>query len=287
MHNKLNRPIFTALVTPLDAHGEIDFESLEALAWSQAQADNALLILGSTGEGSTLSREEMQAVATFITNLHLPVPIIVGVAGCHLKKVVEWMEFCLTLPFAGFMLTQPYYVRPGPLGQRSWYLALLDIARRPCAIYNHPGRTGSSVDPLILAELSRHPNLWALKDCSGTVEGFLSYRQAVPSLPIYTGNDELLPLLVPHGCRGAISVISNAWPDEARIFVHDCVSGKAVDADSWKEASVLAGILNPLSIKQLLFLQGKIKTPAARPPLYDGDVQHIQALKELVEQGFL
>lgn len=263
----INAPIcWTAMVTPMDAMGKVDYKSMETLLRRQQNAGNGILILGSTGEALAFSEAEKREIAQWVCSLELDIPLMVGVGGFRLPEILEWLRFCDDLPFDAYLLPMPYYARPGKSGQLQWFSQLLDAVSRPCMLYNIPHRSGAKLSLSTLQRLADHENFWAVKEASGSEEEFASYVQMLPQQRIYSGCDER----VGPGARGLVSVMANVWPEATQVYVQQWLDG-SVDEAFWLPAVTASNGCNPVSVKQLLFLKEWISTPYLRPPLHPDD----------------
>lgn len=289
--------IITALVTPLFESGAIDFDSLSQLVRMQEQAGNAILILGSTGEGLALSLAEKRAVLHHVFSLTPAVPIMVGVGGFQLEEQLSWMVECQeNYSLESFLLVTPLYAKPGIKGQIAWFKALLDQSERPCILYNIPGRAGVKLYPEVLAELAHHPRLGGLKEASGNLAEFSAYQEIIPHLPIYSGNDELLKAHVERGAFGVISVASNIWPWQTRTCLALCLAGlnsegKVAMTEEgcalWERAANhLFVASNPIPVKILLQQTEQIRSATLRLPLTSLELDEVavQALLKIHDQ---
>lgn len=281
----LNYPVWTALVTPLLANGQIDFASLEALLIEQEKADNALLILGSTGEALALSTEEKQSIIKFISQFSLKVPIMIGVGGFQLEEQFQWMKFCEAhIKVAAFLLVTPMYAKPGLIGQIKWFETLLDAANVPCMLYNVPGRTAVKLIPQVLTHLKNHQKLWALKEASGSLDDFKEFQRAHPDIVMYSGDDDLIQEFTHLGAKGVVSVASNIWPTATNMYTKLCLNKKDPKFPGWSDAAnALFLSSNPIPVKVLLAHKGLIKTATLRLPLTTEDLDQ-KKLTALIEQ---
>ena len=165
--------LWTALVTPFDREGAIDFTSLKINAQRQNDAGNGILLLGSTGEGLALTLKEQQAIVEHVCQLQPSVPLMVAVGGSNLKQQLEWVNYCNQLPIHGFLLGSPLYAKPGAVGQTHWFESLLNASSHPCMLYNVPSRSGTDIPVETIQNIQNHPNCWAMKEASGDLAKFL------------------------------------------------------------------------------------------------------------------
>ena len=267
-------PLWTAVITPLSPDGSIDYATFKKLIGAQEEANNALLILGSTGESLNLDDNERRKIVEFTVDLAPKVPIMVGVGGINLKETLNWLSFLEKFPIHAYLFVVPLYAKPGVLGQYYWFKALLDHATKPCMIYNIPGRSATPLQFETVGKLKGHPNFWAIKEASGREADFKTYKEyAGPSIQIFSGDDALLPSFVPLGCAGLVSVAGNAWPKETHAYVKMALAGATREIKEWIQWSqVLFTASNPVPVKRLMYEQGQIKSPILRPPLTHEDL---------------
>ena len=274
--------LWTALVTPFNDDGSVDYASMENLIEKQQEANNGILILGSTGEGLSLSIEEKQQVIKFVNDLKLTIPVMVGIGGFRIEDQLELMQYCHQYNVDCFLLVTPIYAKPNVKGQIKWFTGLLDKAERPCMLYNIPSRTGVNLYPEVLRKLKKHPRLWALKEGSGTLADFQEYRKAAPRLPIYSGNDDFMPHYGLMGAVGLVSVVANAWPKATKLYVEKSLSGDTNLFPLWQCAcAAMSQVTNPIPVKTLLHEKQWIKTPTLRLPLTHEDIKKIGPLLDM------
>jgi 4-hydroxy-tetrahydrodipicolinate synthase len=261
--------LWTALVTPLDQHGDVDYNTLTKLVSDQEAAHNGILLLGSTGEGLALTLNEQQAIVEHVCQLKPSVPLMVAVGGSNLKQQIECVNYCNTLPIHSFLLGSPLYAKPGAIGQTHWFESLLNASAHPCMLYNVPGRSAVSIPTATIQNLQNNKNLWALKEASGSIAQFEAYRQAAPNLAIFSGDDALMPYFAQAGAKGLVSVAANAWPAQTHEFVKRSLSGQHPNLFAqWTSAiDSLFAVANPIPVKVLMHLQGRLSSPQLRPPL--------------------
>lgn len=289
--NSENRPhplgmtrLWTAVVTPMHADGEIDFESFEKLLQEQVDAGNGVVVLGSTGEALNLSQTEKVRVLEFTNNLALKTPVMIGVGGHHLESTLEWIDQLESLQnIDSYLVVTPLYAKPGTEGQYHWFKSILDRSTRPCMLYNVPGRTGVEMSTEAVLRLNSHPQFWAIKEASGSVEKFCEYRNQLNGQLLYSGDDALTPDFAPHGCHGLISVAGNVWPKETNQFVELTLKSELTleEVGLWKRASLtLFNAANPIPTKALLFATGRIGCAQLKAPLHMEDLSDMAPLEQ-------
>lgn len=276
--------LYTAIVTPFRFNGEIAFAEMEKLLLDQERAGNGIVVLGSTGEGLALTEEERKKIVSFTSDLRLQVPVLVGVSGFQLPQTLEFLRFCEGQEgIDGYLMPVPLYAKPGSQGQQEWFMSMLQAVKRPCMIYNVPSRAGVKLAPEALKAISAHPNAWAVKEASGSLTEFSAYRAAAPAMAFFSGDDALLPEFVKLGAVGLVSVASNAWPEATQRYVQLCLGGKAAATQPlWQEASdSLFVASNPVPVKALLKLQGRIDLVRVRAPLSERDLVSTSQLEDM------
>lgn len=269
--------LWTALITPFNPDESIDYAALTRLAKEQEAAGNGILILGSTGEALSMTAAEQQDVVRHVCGLDLSVPVMVGVGGFQLQQQLQWLDFLQDYPIDALLMPVPLYAKPGAASQLRWFNTLLDASRWPCMIYNVPSRTGVALDEHALGTLAEHPNAWAVKEASGSVDAFSRYRDAAPSLRYFCGDDALLVDFVAAGACGLVSVAANAWPEATAHYVKQSLEQTAAGIKAlWQQASnSLFCVANPIPVKALMQHQGRINHGVLRPPLYMDEMQEL------------
>lgn len=277
-----NITLWTALITPMTQSGEVHYQDLERLIHRQEKAGNGVLLIGSTGEGLALTESEKEEIVRFADQLDLNIPVMVGVGGFQLQKQKEWIKFCNTKNVDAFLLVAPLYAKPGPEGQKLWFKELLDTSEKPCMVYNIPSRTGVKIPPAILADLKEHPNFWSVKEASGSIADYQSFRQTIPEVPLYSGDDGLMPYFATAGSAGLVSVASNVWPKETAAYVELSLNGNTNTLfPIWKKAvEALFSAPNPVPVKVLLQKKSVIETDFLRPPLIASELKSAEHLIE-------
>lgn len=255
--------LWTAMITPF-LKGAVDYESFHTLMKAQKEAGNGVLLLGSTGEAFSISEEERKHIIREMVGRDTGIPIMVGATGLLIEDVLEWISYCNSYPLTGYLCAVPPYIKPGIEGQYGWFKKLLDAAAHPVMLYNNPSRCGTPLHPETLRKLRGHPNLWGLKDSSGSPDIFAQFQQIAPELLFYVGDDNQLLPYAPLHPNGLVSVMANAWPDATRSYVDLCLSGKSPHLSIWE---VFSKASNPLPIKALCYTLGWIRSPETRLPL--------------------
>lgn len=245
------RPIkgsIVALVTPFHEDGSVNFEKLkELLDWHIANSTDGILVLGTTGESSTMTHEEDDEVARVsIAHVNHRVPIIVGAGSNCTQTAVEKAVRYADMGADALLMISPYYNKANRRGMVEHFRQVADVTSCPIILYNVPGRTGCSISEDVVAELSKHPNVCGIKEASGSITYAARIARYVnDDFAMYSGNDDMITSMLSLGASGVISVLANVVPKQT----HDIVA-------SWHAGDVKAsrdGQLKYLDLVQALF----------------------------------
>ncbi len=274
--------LWTALITPMNQNGEINFSDLGRLVKLQEEAGNGILVVGSTGEGLALNDSEKREIVGFMDDYAPTVPWMIGVGGFQAESQKEWIDFGNSTGADAFLLVNPLYAKPGNEGQFEWFSVLMDQAEKPCMLYNIPSRTGMNMSPEVFRRLSSHPNCRALKEASGSITDFEAFRMAAPGVSVLSGDDAMMPYFANAGATGLVSVSSNVWPAQTKRYVEKCLSGDGASVfPVWKKAvAALFSASNPVPVKSLLHQKKVIAANTVRAPLSTTDLPSVEALLE-------
>lgn len=201
--------VATAMVTPFDGAGQVDFEEAGALArWLVEQGNQGLIVAGTTGESPTLSHDEQTQLFSVI-KAAVTVPVVAGVGSNSTRESLHLVEAANAAGVDGVLVVTPYYNRPSQAGLLEHFRAVAAATDLPVMLYDIPVRTGRKIDTATLLELTRTTsNIVALKDAAGDpAETAKLISQAPEGFEVYSGDDSLtLPLLA----VGAVGVVGVA-----------------------------------------------------------------------------
>ena len=204
----------TALITPFTADG-IDYDAMGRLI--DFQVENgvaALIVAGTTGEGSVLRTEEFREMIAFsVEKAAGRVPVIAGTGANDTAAAIRKTETACALGADAVLLVTPYYNKTTQRGLVAHYRAIADASGKPCILYNVPSRTGLNLLPETVAQLADHPRIAAVKEASGNL-GQIARLMALcgDRVDVYSGSDELTVPVMSLGGKGVISVASNVLP---------------------------------------------------------------------------
>ena len=269
----------TALITPFDANGKVDYEALARLLDTQLSGFvDYIVVLGTTGEAATLTTEEKKEVRQFIVNYvsrnpspvtHNPIPLILGVGGNNTAVVcaeLATLKDELTENFTAILSVCPYYNKPNQEGLFQHFCKVAEASPIPVVLYNVPGRTGVNLLPeTVMRIYEAHPDkIVGIKEASGNIAQIrdliaLSQESRVKSqepLLVISGDDGIACEVMEAGGAGLISVASNAFPEDFWHIVHD--KDLALQAKYAEMVRLLFAEGNPVGIKAVLAQKGLI-----------------------------
>ncbi|MDR0395688.1 MAG: 4-hydroxy-tetrahydrodipicolinate synthase, partial [Oscillospiraceae bacterium] len=249
----------TALITPFTPSGDVDYPALERLIERQIQSGiSALVILGTTGEPSTLDIAEQDEIlrrAVLISGGR--VKIIAGVGGNNTAHCVQRCGRVRDLGASAALAVTPYYNKTSQSGLVAHFTSLAEASDIPIIAYNVPGRTGLNLTPDTMDILADHPNITGLKEASSNIEQIVDlFARVHDRAAIYSGSDDQNFVYLALGGEGVISVLSNLAPRGVARLCQECASG---DFASARETSRK---LHPLS-KALFWETSPIPLKAA------------------------
>ncbi len=227
MKNTIFTGAATAIVTPLNQNG-IDYAAFEKLIeWQIAEGIDAIVVAGTTGEGSTLTDEEHKAAIKFcVETVAGRVPVIAGTGSNDIAYAISLTEYACKVGADAMLLVTPYYNKATQNGLIKSFTAVADASTKPCILYNVPSRTGCNLKPETCAALAKHPNIVAIKEASGDISQVAAIsRLCGDSLDIYSGNDDQIVPVMSLGGKGVISVLSNLLPRETSQMCHAYLDG--------------------------------------------------------------
>ena len=254
----------TAIITPLFEDGSIDFESFASLIDFQIAAGiDAIVVAGTTGEGSTLSDEEHRAVIDFcVKKVAHRVPVIAGTGSNDIAYAIELTHAAEESGADAMLLVTPYYNKATQAGLIKSFSAVADSTSKPCILYNVPSRTGCNIQPETAAELARHPNIVGIKEASGNISQIAeTARLCGEDFALYSGNDDQIVPVMSLGGKGVISVLSNLLPGETSKMCKLCLNGDYVSAAKMQLEylpliNALFSEVNPIPVKAAMSAMG-------------------------------
>ena len=293
MKKRIFKGAATALITPMNSDGSVNFDRLASLTDEQIKSGiDALVICGTTGEKSTLGYEEHVKVIEVAAKADGGrVPLIAGTGS---NDTVYSVGLCADAEKAGadaFLMVTPYYNKTSQTGLVAHYNYIADRVNKPIILYNVPSRTGVAIKPETYKEIAKHPNIVATKEANGDLSSVLKTRYLCgDELDIYSGNDDQTVPIMSLGGIGVISVMSNFLPEVMHRICAEFFTGNTDEAARLQIKysglmSALFSDVNPVPVKAAMNLLGLNAGPC-RLPLYDMEKPALELLKQkLTECG--
>ncbi len=276
----------TALVTPFNPDGSVNYGMLEKLCDDQIKAGtDALVICGTTGESATLDhRDHVKVLEAAIKAVAGRVPVIAGTGSNDTAYAVELSQAAERLGADALLMVTPYYNKTTQDGLVAHYTYVADRVNTPIIIYNVPSRTGVDVKPETYAKLAQHPNIAAAKEANGNIGSVVRTRRLCgDELCVYSGNDEQTVPILSLGGAGVISVVSNVAPSLMHKMCSLFFEGKVKEAADLQIGisdliDALFAEVNPIPVKAAMRLQG-IDVGPVKLPLIEASEKTVEKLK--------
>lgn len=292
MKNTVFTGVATAIVTPMNANG-VDYEAFgRLLDWQIEEGVNALVIAGTTGEGSTLTDEEHKEVLRFsVEKVAGRVPVIAGTGSNDTAYAIDLTKFACEVGCDAMLLVTPYYNKATQKGLIASFTAIADASTKPCILYNVPSRTGCNLTPASCAVLAKHPNIVGVKEASGNISQIAEIAALTKGeFDIYSGNDDQIVPLMSLGGKGVISVLSNVLPKKTveicdKFFAGDIEGSRNLQLELLPLINALFCEVNPIPVKAAVAAMG-FGENYLRLPLTPMETENEAKLLELMrEQG--
>jgi len=264
-----------AIVTPFRKDDSIDFNSLanliEHLISNKA---DYIVVLGTTGEYPTLTKDEKKAVTNFVIEaVDKRIPVVVGIGGYSTQDVVDKIKKVEFEGIDAILSVAPYYNKPNQKGLYAHYQAIVSSCPVPVIIYNVPGRTGCNITAETTLRLAHDFNkqFIGIKEASGNFAQIMKIIQDKPSnFLVISGDDAITLPLISIGASGVISVVANAFPKEFSNMVHKALEMKYNEARviHYKLLEIIENLFiegSPAGIKAALNILGLVQNQVRMP----------------------
>ena len=284
----------TALVTPMNSDGSVNFGRLKTLVNEQIEGGiDALVICGTTGEKSTLRYDEhLKVIEESVKSANGRVPIIAGTGSNDTVYSVELCNDAESVGADAFLMVTPYYNKTSQTGLTAHYNYIADRVNKPIILYNVPSRTGVNIKPETYKELSKHQNIVATKEASGDLSLVAQIKYLCgDDLDVYSGNDDQTIPMLSLGGIGVISVLSNIAPKVMHdicelYFKGDIKTARDLQLKYTGLMNAMFCDVNPIPVKEAMNMLGLNAGPC-RMPLYPTSQANKTLIKEkLTECGF-
>ncbi len=263
----MTNPIFTgaatAIVTPLNEQG-VDYAAFARLIeWQIAEGIAAIVVAGTTGEGSTLTDEEHRACIDFaVKQVAGRVPVIAGTGSNDTAYAIDLSRYACEAGADALLVISPYYNKATQKGLIANFTAIADASDKPIILYNVPSRTGCNILPATCAALAEHRRIVAIKEACGDLSQIAETARLVAGkMDIYSGNDDQVLPILSLGGRGVISVLSNVLPAKTqamvdRWFAGDVAGSAAMQLELLPLVHALFSEVNPIPVKAAMAAMG-------------------------------
>ena len=290
MKNTVFRGAATAIVTPLTKDG-IDYEAFGRLIdWQIEAGIDAIVAVGTTGEGSTLDdAEHKEAIRFAVERVAGRVPVIAGTGSNDVAYAISLTKFACEVGADAMLLVTPYYNKATQKGMIESFRAIADASTKPCILYNVPSRTGCNLLPASVAALADHPNIVGIKEASGNISQIAELAALVgDKMDIYSGNDDQIVPILSLGGKGVISVLSNIMPKETSDMCKLFLDGRIAEArklqlDLLPLVNALFSEVNPIPVKAAVSAMG-FGENYLRLPLTPMEDAHAEVLYSLMRE---
>lgn len=286
----MREPVFTgactAIVTPFDQSGAVNFDAFARLIDEQIAAGiDAICVCGTTGESATMSiREHIATVEFCVKRVDHRVKVVAGAGSNDTSAAVYLSQHAQDSGADALLHVTPYYNKASQTGLIKHYEYIADRVDLPIILYNVPGRTGVSFTADTYKILAENPKINGVKEASGNFSLLAHTRSICPEdFFVWSGNDDQVVPMMSLGAKGVISVASNIVPEVMVKMSHLCLEDRFQEAsklqlDYMALIDALFVEVNPIPIKTALDLLGKEAGPL-RLPLCDMSPAHLDVLK--------
>lgn len=280
----------TALVTPFRGQ-RVDYDALEALIDWQIDSDaDALVVLGTTGEPSTITPSERSAIIECaVARVAGRVPLYIGTGSNCTRNAISQSIEAERLGADGLLVVTPYYNKTSANGLIEHYTSIADNVHLPIIVYNVPSRTGMNLPPEVMLELARHPLLCAFKEACADIGHTMRLFELVgDGIAIYSGNDDQALVHMALGARGVISVAANLLPRQMHALALGWLRGEFSASRSLQFSLLpmmraLFSEVSPIPVKAALSLMGKCENNL-RAPLLPLKGEEMKVLKREMQR---
>ncbi|EGY34718.1 dihydrodipicolinate synthase [Aggregatibacter actinomycetemcomitans serotype e str. SC1083] len=274
-----NHPLFqgsiVALVTPMDSHGEVDFETLKKLVEFHIKSGtDAIVSVGTTGESATLSIDEnVKAILKTVEFAGGRIPVIAGTGANATSEAITMTKLLNNSGISGCLSVVPYYNKPTQEGMYQHFKAIAECTDIPQILYNVPGRTSSDLLPETIGRLAKISNIVGIKEATGDVSRVQKIKQlAGEDFIILSGDDATGLEAMKLGAEGVISVTNNVAAADMAKMCHLARAGKFDEAEQINQRLMplhknLFVESNPIPVKWACYKLGLIQEPVLRLPL--------------------
>lgn len=282
--------VITAMVTPMDAKREIDYNAVEILAKHLINnGSDAVLVAGTTGESPTLTHEEeIELLSTVRRAVANKAKVIMGTGSNSTDTAVRMTKLAKKEDVDAILSVVPYYNKPSQKGMIEHFSAVAEASDLPVILYNIPSRTGVNMLPETVAYLAeKYSNVVAVKQSCADMDLVSELRIQCPEdFAIYSGDDSLTLPMLPIGAHGVISVASHLFGSEIKSMIKNFKAGELIAARNMHKTlfpvfKKLFMAPNPVPVKAALAHNYLIQDYVRRPLVELEDSQKAELFEVL------
>ncbi|MDO5443912.1 MAG: 4-hydroxy-tetrahydrodipicolinate synthase [Bacteroidia bacterium] len=295
----MKTPVFygssVAIVTPFTKEGKVNYDKFHELVDKQiAGGTAAITVVGTTGEGSTLSDEEhLSLIKDCVSYVNGRIKVIAGAGSNDTAYALHLCQEAEAAGADGLLVVTPYYNKTTQRGLIKHYTYLADNVHTPIILYSVPSRTGMTISVDTLKALSEHPMINGIKDANSNIGGVAATLAACgDNLNVWSGNDDETVAMMALGAKGVISVWANVAPRAVADMTDACLKGDFATASKLQlqAVSLIKALFietNPMPVKAAMNMMG-MEVGEVRPPLCDLLPANAEKLRsELQKAGLL
>jgi 4-hydroxy-tetrahydrodipicolinate synthase len=282
--------VLTAMVTPFDQNGGIDFEATKTLVNHLIEnGSDGLVIAGTTGESPTLTTDEKVELFKFVVNVVKGrVPVIAGTGSNNTKASISLTRLAEEAGVDGVMLVTPYYNKPSQEGMYQHFKAIAEATSLPIMLYNIPGRSVVNMSVGTIVRLSKIDNIVCIKEASGDLDAMAQIiSETASDFTLYSGDDGLTVPVLAIGGAGIVSVASHIIGNEMQDMINSFKNGDIVKASTLHRnllplMKALFAAPNPTPVKTALNMRG-INVGGVRLPMVALNDEETRALQSILQ----
>lgn len=282
--------VLTAMVTPFDQNGEIDFEATKTLVNHLIEnGSDGLVIAGTTGESPTLTTDEKVELFKFVVNVVKGrVPVIAGTGSNNTKASISLTRLAEEAGVDGIMLVTPYYNKPSQEGMYQHFKAIAEATSLPIMLYNIPGRSVVNMSVETIVRLAKIDNIVCIKEASGDLDAMAQIiSETASDFTLYSGDDGLTIPVLAIGGAGIVSVASHIIGNEMQDMINSFKNGDIVKASTLHRdllplMKALFAAPNPTPVKAALNMRG-VNVGGVRLPMVALNDEETRALQSVLQ----
>jgi 4-hydroxy-tetrahydrodipicolinate synthase len=281
--------VLTAIVTPFDADGAVDYDRFRELAQHLVDhGSDGLVVAGTTGESPTLTDDErLELFRVAVDTLGGRATIVAGTGTYSTAHSVHLTHEAHALGVDGFLVVTPYYNKPPARGIVEHFKAIAAVSDRPIVVYNIPGRVVINIEPETIAELAEIPTVRAVKQANDDLEQAQRIL-AETDLDLYAGDDNLIYPFLELGGVGGVCVHTHVVGPQVKQMIQafrdgDADAAKRIDKELAPSYELLKVQTNPIAIKAALNLLGH-QVGGLRLPLVEASDDEIARVRDCLER---